>query len=903
MRASYTAFAAVCLAVASPLRGAEPWPKRADFTPTSTLGRVVMPCGDTITSKTLTFPARAKQPGRIPVLRFRARIAKAGIGGWNYYLGLKLNGSPLVPFTRTDTPRLINREPDVVLDEGGGPYRWPWWGKVRGGPQSLLLYFAEDGNVVDKRVKSDRDELNWYMLDISDIVNYRVVGLDDVVVKDEPNTLVLANSLLRQFIGGRDAEIVIEDLAVGTIDAQVWQRRIALYAEPFNDLEKLATIDGPGFDLEVGRSGAMHVVKDGGRFALESHFSYPATRPSRNAISPSAGRNQHASWKPAVRVEDKRVLVTAACPFYRLERAVKLAGHRIEVRDTITNTGAKPVGVAIRHGVIVPTRIDSCRLTGTFETSVSRLSNSGHAAGANPTVFVRTAKSCLGWLAEDNVLRRQYSASGQPTAARVRVEHFGLDVGKSHTFEWTVYPMGKEDDYWTFVNQVRRDWDVNFTIEGPWDFLMVQRRRDIMDDPAALKAYLKRKKIRIVALSPWIDYENLDQTTGKLMTRAQYKTMMQKAARALRDADPDILVTASIESFPVALSLDDAKLIRGLLPAKHRKQGYPPITKDMLARLVDVDRRRLDCLFMPTKDTYRFDLYYRSAFGRAEPIALAALAAYPAIGNAQHEALMEQARFAIEEVGLDGIYIDCFNLGFGQGLSYSHDKWDGTTVDLDANGQITRKYLDAALVGAESRRELINYVNRAGKVFVANTYALCKQTQSLRTYRFSESEYCFDPLQLARGQKPPLFARMCAGHLSTPIGLGYRPVRLPNRGKGKYATIHIKTLITYLRHGGLGYYYNSEIPETGPGSGEFGPYNHMFPITPVRLGPGFVVGEERVITAVSGTFPWGGASKPEVLVFDAKGRRTEGSVDLRQSGDRWSVTLKIEDWENVAVIE
>ena len=40
---------------------------------------------------------------------------------------------------------------------------------------------------------------------------------------------------------------------------------------------------------------------------------------------------------------------------------------------------------------------------------------------------------------------------------------------------------------------------------------------------------------------------------------------------------------------------------------------------------------------------------------------------------------MEQARFLCEEVGLDGFYIDEFSLFWVR----SHDRWDGTTVDVN----------------------------------------------------------------------------------------------------------------------------------------------------------------------------------------------------------------------------
>lgn len=898
MRPLLVVLPAVYLCICTEARAVEPWATQVEFQPLKQFSTVRIPNGEEPVSRTVEFPAVRKKPGRRVVLRLRARMANPRLAGWNYYLGLKLNGVQLCSLTHTGTPRLINRKAEVVLDEGRGPYRWPWWGKARGGPESLLIYFAPDGKAVDKRVKSDRGELNWYVVDISDLVNCRMTGLDDVVVKDEPNRLVLTNSLRREFVRGARYDLVVQNLAVATLSTKTWQKRMEAFMGTPAKLVKVAAMKGDGFTLEIGRSGAICVVKNGDRFFMESLFSYPAAKIGYNGLSSKPRESQHPKWQPAVRQETGKIIVTAACPYYSFMRTIEIRGAKFKVRDTFTNTGTRPVGILVKHTLSVPRPFQTCLLAGVPQVTVA-------LAPENPSVFVATDKAGLGLLVEDNVFRLQFRASQQPTRADFKAERFGIDAAKSYTFEWTVYPLDKEADYWTFINRVRKDWNINYTIRGPWDFFNVQRQADLLKDPNTLRAYLKRKHLGIVALVPWLDYDNMNQQTGQLATRAEYKAMMQRAVKVFREADPDMLVTGCMESFPVPLSLEDAKTIRALLPAHKRKQGYPEITAEMLKHVKGIDPRRMDCVFRLPDGRYRMELWYRAAFLGAEKTAvLAALAAYPAVGNAQHEFLMDQARFLIEEVGLDGIYIDCFSLAFGQGLAHSFDKWDGHTVAIDADtGRIRRRYTDAALVGATSREQLIRYVLKAGKVLVANTYTVCKETQSLPAFRFSESEYCFNPLKLKVAQKPPLFARMCGGHLSTPIGLGYRPIRLKPHGKGNEARIVMKTLVTYLRHGGLAYYYYTEIPKEGPGSGEFGPYNHMYPITPVKLGEGFIIGKERIITAISGTYPWNHEEKPEALVFDMTGRPKDAQAEIKKTGNGWSVKLTIQDWENIAVIE
>jgi hypothetical protein len=79
--------------------------------------------------------------------------------------------------------------------------------------------------------------------------------------------------------------------------------------------------------------------------------------------------------------------------------------------------------------------------------------------------------------------------------------------------------------------------------------------------------------------------------------------------------------------------------------------------------------------------------------------------------------------------------------------------------------------------------------------------------------------------------------------------------------------------------------------------------NFLSVITPFELREGYVVGKERIVTAISGKYAWKNPAKPEVLVFDVTGRPTQAKIEMKRTGAGWNVTLGIEDWENIAVIK
>ncbi len=574
-----------------------------------------------------------------------------------------------------------------------------------------------------------------------------------------------------------------------------------------------------------------------------------------------------------------------------VHRTVSAAGHRIEITDTLTNTSDDDIGIRYHNELIAPKPFDDHLLGGAPQAG-SRMT------AENPSVFVVQTNSRLGWLAEDDVYRLQLEMAAHGNFVKLAANHVGLAPGASHIFRWAVYPYGADADYWTFANQVRRDWKVNSTILGPFDYFDVIYLADLVADPEKLRAYLERKKLKVIAAMPWLDYDNYNFGTGKPTSRDEYRVMMRRFMEAVHAIDPEIKVIGCMEGNLVSLPPEAVQAIHRLAPNKNQNQYL--FTDEQLAALRKNEIRWKDCLLMNIAGKYRYELYYR---GKPQDTPFVAIAVYAAPGNDQHEYWLDQAKFMLEDVGLDGVYIDQFSMAFNDSQRYSYEKWDGTTVDINAQtGRITRKYTDAGLVGIGARRSLCDYVNSKGAYMLANTFPAAERNQT-GIHRFNESEWFTRPNTLADDEQPPLTYYPCKGHFSTPIALGIRPT-LRNH-EGQYARIVHKGVISYLRHGMLYYHYNTAIPAlgSGPGGGDYGIFNHMFPLTPIEIGPGFVIGKERVVTCVSGTYEFSGDQEPTVHAFDLAGRPVDIDVNVQRGEDGWQVQLKLKDWAQTAAIE
>jgi hypothetical protein len=646
-----------------------------------------------------------------------------------------------------------------------------------------------------------------------------------------------------------------------------------------------------GYLARVGDSGAIEITVGEDAYVIDSRFSYPGEVCGWHELS--AGVEPDGNWRPKVRKSGEDVVVDAKCEQYSLQRTVHSEGHRVCVTDKLTNTGDEDVGILYELTLKSPERFAE-RLLGGMDQPGVRLTSE------NPSIFVASKESRLGWLAEDDVLRLQMDGAASLNSARVSVRRFALRQGESYTFRWAIYPQPKSKDYWDFVNQVRRDWQVNTTVEGPTEFWDVSSALDLLRDHDRLKEYLHRKRLKVIALMPWLDYDNYNARTGRATSREELAQLLKEATTCIKQVDPSIRCIGCIEANLVTPKQDLQDRLYEL--ASNSAQNQYPFTDGQMNELKAHKLRWLDCLLMDQDGRCRYEVYYRGPADAAIP--MVAIAVYPAPGNAQHQFWLEQAAWMLDEVGLDGLYIDQFNMAFDDSQRYTYDKWDGRTVQIDADtGKIVRRLTDAALVGIDARRSLADYVTGRGGFMLANTFPATKAMQTAGVQRFNESEWRIDVRTWEDGEMPPLASDPCKGHFSTPLALGFRPKLYGDWGPDNYARIIHKGAIAYLRHGLLYSHYNTEIPTDGPGAGEYGAINHMFPLTPVEVRPGSVIGEERIVTCVSGTYRWNHPTKPSVKAFDMAGLPCQPDVKLEKSESGWNVDLELQDWSEIAILE
>ncbi len=518
---------------------AQQWPIEAVY---SAKDKILIPIGKSVTTHALDLPAFQRREGKRVCMRFKAYLASPKPAGWSRILTITINDRSLGPSVATGENRVINR--GLWCETKQGPLYW-WGPNLRG--DDALLTLIGPGDALDSRILQPRDEPYEYILDVSDAVQYIEIGADQRIESARPNRIGWSNTYLRKYSknGPQIEPLTIEGLTLGYLPEELVRRQQRSTLVTYSGKKEKERIVADGFTAIVTESTGIRIDTGGDRYFIASSFSYPGRRIGYNRLDPDTLAGE-AGWKPRIhKVDEKTVRIEAESQQYHLTRTLSLREGKLRVTDQFTNKTDAPIGVQIGNSLAIPgfPRPASFFLGGRENHSSPIVSTA-----ENPTVFVAQEHSSLGIVAEDNIYRLQLNLVRRTNVFDMTAGHFGLVGHKAYTFEWTIYPRSHRD-YWAFINEVRRDWKVNFTVLGPFIFGDMGKG-DTLDylypvapEQAAFGGLERKRKTQIMAIGPWIDFND-----GAAITREQYKTTWSKVVAKLRQADPNLIVMPKVEN-------------------------------------------------------------------------------------------------------------------------------------------------------------------------------------------------------------------------------------------------------------------------------------------------------------------------------------------------------------------
>ena len=647
--------------------------------------------------------------------------------------------------------------------------------------------------------------------------------------------------------------------------------------------------------VTAASNGRLNIQAGSNRYIVTSGFSYPGTRIGWNTFAATRGSDQ-PGWVPLVRRPTPKALaITAQGSTYRIQRRITVAGDKIRIIDRFTNISSAPAGVFIH---------DRLTAANSFVESIIP------GGAENPTVYLRGRKQVLGLVVTDDLGRLLMQAS--VTGARLHLR-FGeglptlaLAPGESYHLHWTIYVLPARTSYFDFMNRLRRAWHCNFPIEGFWKGFNVapqssNRQIPLLNHPKKLRAWIGRYGLQtgIVVLGPWIGYDPYCQCSYD-WTQKEYLHRARRAVRVFHEVDPKIKVIGMIET-------DLIKIVPKQIPggqvftelnAPQFKNGKE--LSEALTRLVEKDH-------LPYLNSIKFSpsghpLITEISCGSPHLY----FWAYPAPGNWVENRMLGEIHFALNKVGLDGVYIDDFNQtanvpGDTSFPACSFRGWDRHTADVDpATGKIRHLTVDCSYVGAPSRLKIIHAVLDQGKFILTNGWATTRTEQRLPAMHFKETFWYYKPDTYPDGTEPPLLNMLLGGNLSTPINYAVQP----NAGVQGTCTARdcMKAVIAGLRNGTPLFYLRDVNNAPSVATFERNVLRRMYPLTPVALHTGWIQGQQRIITCVSGSYRLASVRRPRVFLFSLNGHRVQPDFKIQHAGDTWCITLQMKNWAQLAII-
>jgi hypothetical protein len=662
--------------------------------------------------------------------------------------------------------------------------------------EGLAVMFAPSAAVADSMTD---DKLGaTFLLDLSDMAR----GVDNNVLevfghipaKDpDPNAPEKAINL------GHMA-----DATIGWIDKKYQQPPpIALPQRPVLPVSSQRGELG----LAVGKRGGFALSFRGARLLAETDLGMSDARDeliADNAAAPAGStpsvqtrREKNGDWH-----------ITAKWPSgLQLERTLHLEeGNRLSWRELWRNAGAQELPVPFNHRLFLARSAPPRIVLGGNPDS-----GQFNSSPFNPTVFIssKEAKTGFGWIAEDDWLRALLHLANTGGVARAFSRSLALAPGKSIAFQMSLQAQAS-GSYWDFINALRRRWNVNnVRIERPpvwgappnselqgYDWIIGPWQGLQPDGSAAIALDAQYKgEIPDDALQKFFNYEHRQTTQADLKARvAKIHETPRNRALVMMHPSMEAAYKPRLDLFPFT---DEAILTRDGKPFEDG--GYSR------AWLGDTTARGWGVLYVS-----------------------------PRADNKYGRELLKRIRIALDDALLDGIYSDEFTFaGMTRVYSrYDYRRSDGYSVVLDDDGKIAAHATDNVIATLPYQLAAVAEIKKRGKVFLVNTAPASRALQNAGIYHFVEAGNGF------------WFG--ANAHLTTPLQLG-------NVGTPATTADLMKISRRLLDVGTLHVPMAKAMSSLSSGDNFIA---KQFPITPIQLGAGFVIGHERIVSDKSGDFAW-----------------------------------------------
>ena len=457
------------------------------------------------------------------------------------------------------------------------------------------------------------------------------------------------------------------------------------------------------FQVRFTKGGGFFIQYYTDSLAVHSYFSKPDGE--WNVLTTDDSKS---NWVKSI--DQTGLTVIAGNNRFSLTRKITLLYNRLDIEDSYFNSTDSLLGLIIHHKAIIDTsKVDRLWLAG-----VERKKHFGGTTRSdNPTTFFTTRNIGIGILPVDDVLRTHIVNYAKNNRFGIEDRGFALPAGYRRTTRWSIY-LVPDKDYYSFINAVRRDWNVNFTIQGGFVFMNTSScEKAIQETPAD---FLSNRSVKFLcSLVPKYSNNTYAQGTGFYQVPV-WHCVTKRCFQKFKSIQPDLQTLVYFHAFistgkEAASEYDKNRMVS----ETGELQSYP----------------------------YRYDM----------PLFV------PTENNQYGAALENYFDIAFDSIDADGIYWD--EMAYSKTpYTYNPQQWDSCSVLMDLyKHKIVKKRSHLSLLVQKFKIKKIKYILNRGKALVGNTHPA---TQSMMQFHFP------------RFVETAKLSYLSRAHLFSPIGLGDR---------------------------------------------------------------------------------------------------------------------------------
>lgn len=803
--------------------------------------------------ETILIPPLPEADGRYPALRFRAWFAASGHDGWNPFLTVKLNGKPIPPIANNGNSRLLNRNRFLGTTKHSPCYLWTM-------ADELVTFFTSDPEIIDSSIvdPEQKNEGCWYVIDLSGMVR-----------PGESNSITLSAVNIRpQYYGAtknEDVPVLVDNFSMGYIDKKTitgLRPAIPFVEAEFNSEVKCALGE---ITIERDKSGGLRIMRGKQKVIINSQFSIPGGEwLIMGALPEIKGTNTVIS---ALLKKPNAISIEGANGPLQIKRRISFEKNTLFFEDSYINLTNRPIGVISRIFFNVGSKTEELRLGGNFSAGLAAVERLG-ALACNPTLFWGTENGGVGVMVLDTVFRAQLRARGHGNTGELWTENLMIKPETTVKLRWRLN-LEEDKDYWTFINRLRKDLGSNFTIEGDffwqWDISDPRGGGTRAPDNAwwcsgpkfnrleeGVLKKLSRMPVKIACLSPWFKYYDglgFDAPGYRKndFTREEYLKVYTTSKNIIKAQLPACKVIGAMEIQLEAVKRSDVEKVSW---------------RDSIRTAEDGSVKWHAQSVMNNKQGYGLAPTYIS------------------LDNKHFSTVMERIKFLIEEVKLDGIYFDLWDIS-----GNTYNRGDGFSCIINPKThELEKEICFVSIIAGPAQKKIADYLLGRNKIIVANCAYGVEELHGLPIFCFTEG------VVVSEGG-------LARHHLLSPI------VLMPSQFHKK-SSILMKFILDYIDKGLLPYCGHYILPDEDTAA--YRVLNMIFPFTPVSVRPGVLLGKERLITTRAGNYFWSKAEhdnkKPGIFIFNKKAEiiRDVGKVENTHAG--WNVDLNNMPLESMAIV-